>query len=253
MMMAIWPGTAPCIRSRCSSSLLIRSDFQDFGFFRVDQPVDLLDVLVGELLDFLLRMSFVVFGDLLQLLDLGERFSAGVPHRDTPFLAQLVNHLDQVLASLLRKCRKRYPDQVTLSRRIEPEIGLADGLLDGVGERLVERLYRQQARLRGGHHGHLVERDVGTVGFHPDDVQQRGAGLAAPDGGELPFGALDRLVHQFPAVLRQFGDGAHRTTVPTPGSPSRTRLMAPDWLMLKTTIGSWLALQRPNAFASMTA
>src|SRR5688500_6235086 len=122
-----------------------------------------------------------------------------------------------------------------------------------MGERLVERLNGEEPRLRGGHHRHLVERHMGAVGFHPNDVEQRGAGLAASDRGELPFGALDRLVHQLPAVLGEFGDGAHRTMVPTPWSPSRTRLMAPGWLMLKTTMGSWLALQSPNAFASMTA
>ena len=29
--------------------------------------------------------------------------------------------------------------------------------------------------------------------------------------------------------------------------------MAPGWLMLKTTMGSWLALHSPNALASITA
>src|SRR4051795_8649476 len=103
MMMAMWPGTAPCTRSRCSRSLLIRSDFQDLRFLRMNQPIDLLDVLVGELLDLLFGVPLVVFGDLLELLDTGQRVGPGVPHRNAPFLTQLMYHFHQIPTTFLRQ------------------------------------------------------------------------------------------------------------------------------------------------------
>src|SRR4051794_31878389 len=139
MMMAMWPGTAPCTRSRCSRSLLMGSDFQDLRFFGMDESVDQLDMLVGELLDFLLSVPLVVLGDLFQLLDAGERVGAGMPHCDPPFFAQLVDHLDQILPAFLREGGQRDPDQVSLGGRIEPQIGVPDSLLDGLAQRFVER------------------------------------------------------------------------------------------------------------------
>src|SRR5215204_5565831 len=68
MMMATWPGTAPCTRSCWSRLVLIGSDFQDLSLFGVNEPFNLLDVLVGVFLNFLLGARFIVLGDLLQLL-----------------------------------------------------------------------------------------------------------------------------------------------------------------------------------------
>src|SRR3954470_137398 len=121
MMMAIWPGTAPCRRSRCSKSLLIPSDFQDLRFLRLDQALDLLDVIVGELLNVFFRVALVVLGDLLQLLHLGQRLGAGMPHRDASLLAQLVYDLDEVPPALLGERRQWHPDEVALRCRIQSQ------------------------------------------------------------------------------------------------------------------------------------
>src|SRR3954467_1376787 len=252
MMMAIWPGTAPCRRSRCSRSLLIRSDFQDLRFLRVNQALDLLDVVVSELLNVFLRVALIVLRDFLELLHLGERLGAGMPHGDATLLAQLVDDFDEVPPPLFGERRQRHPDEVALGCRVESQIRFADGFLDGRGERLVEGLNGEEPRLGRGDHGDLVERHVTAVRLDPDDVEQRAAGLAASDGTELALRALDRLLHQVSRMLGQLGNGAHRTMVPT-RSPWSTREMAPGWLMLKTMIGSWLALHSPNALASMTA
>src|SRR6476661_1104800 len=103
MMTAMWAGTEPCdwIRRRRSSP--IRSDFHDLGFFGVNEAVDLLDVLVGELLDVLLGPRLVVLGHLLELLDLAHRLGARVAHRDAALFGQLVHHLHQLLAALFRE------------------------------------------------------------------------------------------------------------------------------------------------------
>src|SRR5829696_1649698 len=252
MMIAMWAGTDPCTFSRCSRSSLMSSDFHDLGFFGVDQAVDLLDVLVGDLLDVLLRPRLVVLGHLLELLDLGHRLGPRVTDGDAPLLRQLVHDLHQLLATLFTQRRQGDADEVALGSGVEPEVGVADGLLDSLGQALVERLDGEQPRLGRRHHGHLVERHAVPVGLDAHDVQQRRAGLAAPNPAELALGALDRLVHQLAGMLGEFGNGGHRTRVPT-RSPCSTREMAPGWLMLKTTTGSWLALQSPNALASMTA
>src|SRR5215213_1468904 len=118
MMMAMWPGTAPCTRSRCSRSLLMGSDFQNLRFFGMDESVDELDMLVGELLYILLGVPFIVLRDLFQFLDARERVGAGMPHCDSSFLPQLVDHLYEILAAFLRQSGQRHPDQVSLGGRI---------------------------------------------------------------------------------------------------------------------------------------
>ena len=160
MMIAMWAGHRPWTCSRWSRSSLIRHTSMISASLDVDQAVDLLDVLVGELLDVLLGPRLVVLGDLLELLDLRHRLGARVPHGDAAFLGQLVHHLHQLLAALLGQRRQRHPDQVALRGRVEAEVGVADGLLDGLGQALVERLHGEQPRLGRGHHGHLVERHV---------------------------------------------------------------------------------------------
>src|SRR5215210_5320491 len=226
MMMAMWPGTAPCTRSRCSRSLLMGSDFQNLRFFGMDESVDELDMLVGELLYILLGVPFVVLRDLFQLLDAGERVGAGMPDCDPSFLPQLVDHLDQILPAFLRQGGQRHPDQVSLGGRVESQIGVSDSLLDGLAKRFVEGLNREQAGLGSVDHRDLIQRYVAPVGLDSNDIEQRGARLAAADGGELPLGALHRLVHQLAAVFGEFRYSAHRTMVPT-RSPWRTRVMAP--------------------------
>src|SRR5215207_116082 len=152
MMIAMWAGTDPWTFSCCSRSSLIPSDFHDLGFLGVDQAVDLLDVLVGDLLDVLLGPRLVVLGHFLELLDLGHRLGPRVPDRDPPFLGQLVHHLHQILTALLAQRRQRHPDQVALRGRVEAEAGVTDGLLDGLGQTLVERLHREQPGLGRRHH-----------------------------------------------------------------------------------------------------
>ena len=48
----------------------------------MNEPLDLLDVLVGVFLNFLLGAGLIVLRDLLQLLDFRERFSSGVADGD---------------------------------------------------------------------------------------------------------------------------------------------------------------------------
>src|SRR4030095_12164027 len=193
--------------------------------------------------------------NLLQLLHFAVRFASGMTHRDPAFLGQLVDHLDQVFAPLLVEGRNRDPGETALTGRFQAQVGLPKSLLDARSKGLVERLHGEEPRLGRRHHSDLIERDFAAVGLYPNDIEQRGGGLAATDTGELAASVVHRLVHQFTGVLDTLGNAvqcAHWTIVPT-GSPRRTRSRLPAWFMLKTMIGSLLVWQRPKALRSMTS
>ena len=171
MMMAMWAGTAPCTFTCCSRSSLIRQTSMISASLAWIRP------------SICLMCSSVIFwtsfsarvlsssGTFSSFLILRHRLGAGVAHRDAAFLGQLVDHLHQILAPLLRQRRQRHPDQVALGGRVEAEIGVADGLLDGLGERLVERLDREEAGFGRRHHGDLVERHRAAVGLDPHECR----------------------------------------------------------------------------------
>src|SRR3954462_3649167 len=128
-----------------------RSHFHDLGFFRLDQVVDLVDVVVVNLLQLFFRMLDVILGDALQLLERFARVGTRVPNGDLPFLGELVDDLRELLAALLVHRRQGHPDDRALRGRIEAEIGFANRLLDDLRLRLVERRHDEKARLGRGH------------------------------------------------------------------------------------------------------
>src|SRR5256885_1917453 len=77
----------------------------------------------------------------------------------------------------------------------EAEVGLLDRLLDGLQGGGIERLHRQQARLRRPDRGEVLERRRGPVVLDLDPVEERGGGATGSDAVELVARALDRLVH----------------------------------------------------------
>src|SRR5439155_7112353 len=136
---------------------------------------------------------------------------------------------------------------------IEAEIGLLDRLTHRLDQRLVPRLNHQQARFRGGHRAHLVQRHRLTVGLDPHQVEKRRRGLAGPDAGQFASGRFQRLLH----ALFRFGHDLARhetyslTIVPT-FSPWTTWTRLPRWPTLKTTNGMRLSMHSVTAVASMT-
>src|SRR5207248_10402416 len=108
-----------------------------------------------------------------------------------------------------------------------------------------------------GDRGHLVHRRGRAVVVDADRVQERHGGAPGPHGGELPAQRLDRRVHTRVDVLEDllhelllYADAV--TTEPT-GSPQTIRLMLPDRVRSKTTIGSLLSMQSEIAVVSMTS
>src|SRR5712691_3371540 len=151
---------------------------------------------------------------------------------------------------------ERNPDEVTVVGGGEAQIGREDRLFDRLEEALVPRLDGQELRLGRRHAGDLVERHLAAVGVHAHQIQQRRRRLSRADGGELAlhrfYGFVHRVLRLFDVVRERCGGRAHWTMVPT-RSPARTLAVAPGWLMLNTTMGSLFSLQRPKAFASITA
>src|SRR6185437_3912493 len=169
-----------------------------------------------------------------------------------PFLGELVHDLDQFLAPLLREGWNRDPDDRAVTGRGETELGDHDRLLDGLGERFVPRRDGEELGFGGGDARDLIERHHVPVRVHAHDVEERRGRPAGPHARELALHRLDRFLHGRLGGLQQLGDRAHRTMVPT-RSPARMRAVAPDWLMLNTTMGSRFSLHNPKAFASITA
>src|SRR2546423_764179 len=99
---------------------LRRSDFHDFRFLVLEQVVDRLRVVVGELLHTLFGATLVIAADFLvrgELLDVVHGVSTDVSHRDSSLLRDLAHDLDELLAALLRRLRHRQPDHLAVVRR----------------------------------------------------------------------------------------------------------------------------------------
>src|SRR5487761_2181838 len=141
MMTATCRGIRPCSRMRPSSSSLVRSgtapslssDFHDLGFLRLDQLVNVVDVVVMKLLDILLGVLHLVLRHTRQLLEPLPGVAAGVAHGDAAVLGELVHDLHQLTPALLVHLGQRHADDGALVRRLEPHARIADRLLDHLG------------------------------------------------------------------------------------------------------------------------
>src|SRR5713101_5794022 len=251
MMMATWRGTAPPSRifARRSSPT---SDLHDLRLFGFDQLFHELQMVVMQLLHVLLGVLLVVLGDVLGLLDPGDRLGAGTPHAHAPFLGELVHDLHQLLAALLRERRQGNADEVAVVGGREPEIGGQDRFLHGLEEALIPGLDGQELGLRGGDARHLVEGHLVAVGLDAHEVEQRRGGLPRADGSELALHRLHRLVHCLLRLLEVLRERGHRKIVPT-RSLASTLAVAPGLFMLITIMSMQFSLLSPNAFASITA
>ena len=80
----------------------------DFFLFVCEQVIDLLNMTVGNFLDLVLQLFYLILGDMSVLvfasfLDLIIDLSADVPDGDPRVLGELFRMLDDLLSALLRK------------------------------------------------------------------------------------------------------------------------------------------------------
>src|SRR3712207_5953910 len=150
-------------------------DLHQLGFLVLAGLVHVRDVLVGQLLELVRGPPHLVFGHLMALLQLAQLImavAADVPNGDAPFLHTLVHELGQLLAPLLVDLRQRQPDHVTVVGRRNTQVGLLDRLLDHAERATVPGLDRQQARLRHGYGGELIDRHRRAVVVDADVVDE---------------------------------------------------------------------------------
>src|SRR3954447_532201 len=239
------------------------SDLHDFGFFALQEVVDLAHVVVRQLLDATLGGALLVVADVAvahQLLEVTHRVAADVPDRDLALLRHVARQLDELLAPLLCQLRDREADQLAVVRGLEPEVRLLDRLLDRLDRGRVERLDGEHARLGHVDRRQVLERRRGSVVVDLDPVEQRGRRTAGTHGVEVLVRRLDGLVHTACGVAEEFVDRRrHQRSAPSAGvemivptrSPATTRPMLPR-TSSKTWIGSLLSIQSESAVVSIT-
>jgi hypothetical protein len=174
-----------------------------------DGVVNLLDVLVGELLRLLLALALVVGGDVLgleQFLDVTVGIAADVADRDLGLLGLLVQHLDQIATALLGERGQRHADDGSGGGRVEAQVGLADGLVDGVDGAPIPGGDDQRARVLHRDARALRQRRRVAVVVHHDVFEQ--AGLRAPGAqtGEVGAERVHALGHAFARIVENVLD-----------------------------------------------
>src|SRR5579885_2933840 len=258
MMIATWTGGfAPGVAGRASMG----SDLQDLLLLLGQRLVDLLDVLVRQPLHLLIVATMLVLGDLAVLLHLLQRFHAVPPHvanGDPALLRVFVRELRELLAPLAAELGDRDAHELAVRLGIDPEIGLADRLLDRGDQAAVPDLDRDHARLRHADGAHLVERHLAAIGLDHHRVQQMDGGAAGAQARELPAQRLQRAVHTPLQLVHQLV--CHGVSCPCQSEtiivylplPVSTSARPPGLLMENTRIGMRFSRARETAAASIT-
>src|SRR5215211_1159683 len=136
---AWWPSATDrprCLAQRPLPSVMMAtyealtgraSDLEDLFFLALEQGVELLDLLVGELLQRLLGAVLVVGTGLARVAQLAQvvhGVAADVADRDLALLGQAAHHLHQLLAPLLGELGDLQADDLPVVVRGQADVGL---------------------------------------------------------------------------------------------------------------------------------
>src|SRR6185437_5631464 len=192
-------------RATCQAQQAVQGflDGQELLFLRLHRRIHVLDETVGQLLHVVLCAAIIVLADLLVLqhgLDVLERVAADIADRHLGTFAFMADMLGEILAAFLGEWRHIEADHGTRSGGCDAEVGCHDGFFDGAHHLLFIGRNGQRARVRDGHGGDLVDRNVLAVVVHPDVFHQRGAGAAGAKVRQLVTQRLDALAHAGLAV-----------------------------------------------------
>src|SRR4051812_597508 len=105
------------------------SDLEDLRFLALEQPVELGDVVVGELLQLDLGAVLVVGARLAGVLELAQvvhDVAADVADRHAALLRDVADHLDQLAAALLVELGDVEADEPPVVVRRQADVGLHD-------------------------------------------------------------------------------------------------------------------------------
>src|SRR3990170_3065297 len=224
MMTATWRGTAEDSGTGAVMNAGgIRSHLRDVLLLGRDELVHLADETVGELLDRLLRAHV----------------------------------LAELLAALLGERRQRHADHAARGRRVQAQVGLADGLLDRGHHALVPGRHAERARIAHGDTGHLTERGLVAVVVDADALEQPRMRPSGADLAEIGLQGLDGFGHPRLRVflylfdILRHGQSPALTRVPS-FSPSTIRSSAPGFRIENTRTGRFWSRQSAIEAMSMT-
>src|SRR5690606_34876050 len=270
MMMATWRG----MRGVADGAFIATpSDRHQLLLLGLDHLIDVLDGLVGDLLDLALDAALVVLADCLflqQLLALLVGVAADVADRHLGGFTLGVDQLAQLAAALFGERGQVDADGGAGGVRRQAEVGGEDRLLDRRDHGLFPGRDGERARIADPYRGDLRERHVRAVVVDPEVVDQRGGRAAGTDLGQVVAQRLDTLrharlrflldlvEHRLPAPGSQSTDYRRSRAQPRPwtrvpiGSPLRMRSSWPGCSMSKIRSGRSLSRHRANAAVSMT-
>src|SRR4051794_23353169 len=116
------------------------ANLEDLLLFVLEQLVDLVDALVGELLECFLRAGLIIAADLALLLELAQvvhDVAAHVADRDSTVLGDPADHADEFLTAFLGQLGNREADDLAVVAWCQAQVGLHDRLLDRLDRALV--------------------------------------------------------------------------------------------------------------------
>lgn len=135
-------------------------DSHQFLLFLNCQLVDILAVLIGHILKFLLHLLQVILrdlGGLLFLLKVLHSVPADIPNGYLSILTVLAHLFGQVLAALLRQLREGQADYTAIILGIDTQVRDLNRLLHSLQQAAVPWLDHQGSGIRGGDRGHLIQ------------------------------------------------------------------------------------------------
>src|ERR1700737_3090783 len=186
-----------------------RSDLEQLAFLVLDALVDLPDILVGGLVEVLLRVFDLVLSGLAVLFDAVElfhRLTPDVAHRHPGILALRLGLLYKVAAPLLGQLWDRHPDHVAVVGRVDAEVGVADRLLDRGQLRLLVRLDHDEPRFRHVDARQLRDRGHRAVVVDVDPGEHAGVRAAGANRRQIVAGHGNGLLHLLFGVEEGFVD-----------------------------------------------
>src|SRR5579883_953905 len=200
MMTATWAGGGGMGEDRTFS---MGSDLKDLLVLLRQHIVDLLDRLVGQMLDVALQLAMLILRDraaLLLLLQEIKPVAAHIAHGDAPLLGIFGGDSGQLPAPLLVEIGDGHADRLAFGLRIEAEPGLADRLLRRLDDAAIPDLHDDEPGLRHADRSNLVERHRVAIGFDGDGIEEARRGAPRTQTGELLAQRLEGAVHAAPEV-----------------------------------------------------
>ncbi len=172
----------------------------DFLFLRDDVLIQLNDFLVRVGLNFFFGAMKIVLCDeavFFEFLDGFKSITTRGADADLGIFAHALNGLHHLLTAFGGEVWNGQADDLAFNRRIESDVGLQDAALDVLERRRIKRLDADQAWLRRGDHGELLQLHVAAVRADVDVhvFHQTWRGFTGADAREFMTGVFDGLVH----------------------------------------------------------